>query len=66
MNKLTRDTNKGWLTGMFAGLCGYLGLSLFWCRVVFIAFAMFEPITATLVYAVAAFLMPKRKCRSYY
>ncbi|SDI67820.1 MULTISPECIES: PspC domain-containing protein [Ferrimonas] len=64
-SRLMRDPAKGWVAGLFAGLCEHWGLNLFWCRVVFAVYLMIEPVSATLIYIVASLLMPKRRCRYY-
>jgi phage shock protein C len=62
-----RDPTKGWIAGVAAGLGERFGVSTGVIRLVFVLFALVaHPLTAFVVYAVLAFLMPSRPVRDAY
>jgi phage shock protein C len=64
---LHRDPTKGWIAGVAAGLGERFGISTGVIRLVFVIFALVaHPLTALVVYAVLAFLMPSRPVRDTY
>jgi len=64
---LHRDPTKGWIAGVAAGLGERFGVSTGVIRLVFVIFALVaHPLTAIVVYAVLAFLMPSRPVRDIY
>jgi phage shock protein C len=64
---LYRDPTKGWIAGVAAGLGERLGVSTGVIRLVFVLFALVaHPLTALVVYAVLAFLMPPRPISDFY
>ena len=64
---LYRDPSKGWIAGVAAGLGERFGVSTGVIRLVFVLLALVaHPLTAFVVYAVLAFLMPLRPARDMY
>jgi phage shock protein PspC (stress-responsive transcriptional regulator) len=64
---LYRDPTKGWIAGVAAGLGERFGVSTGVIRLVFILFALVaHPLTAIVVYALLAFMMPSRPVREIY
>ena len=64
---LYRDPTNGWVAGVAAGLGERFGVSVGVIRIVFVLFALAaHPLTALVVYAVLAFLMPSRPIRDLY
>jgi phage shock protein C len=64
---LYRDPNNGWIAGVAAGLGERFGVSVGVIRLVFVLFALVaHPLSALVVYALLAFLMPSRPVRDLY
>ena len=64
---LYRDPTRGWVAGVAAGLGERFGVSTGVIRLVFALFALVaHPLTALVVYAILAFLMPSRPVREIY
>ena len=64
---LYRDPTNGWIAGVAAGLGERFGVNTTVIRLVFILFACTAtPLTALIVYAVLAFVMPSRPVREIY
>ena len=64
---LHRDPTRGWIAGVAAGLGERFGVSTGVIRLVFVIFALVaHPLTAIVVYALLAFMMPSRPVQETY
>lgn len=64
-DRLYRDTRNGKIAGVCAGIADYYSLNTNWVRIGCVAIAILFTPTILLLYAIAAFMLPKRPDNLY-